>query len=108
MIVIKVQSSKGKLNVSTETDLKQNQGFDLAVKLRAVIGFKHNPNSFDSQKTFSLQVSLADYVGSYHTKSKQAFRYKHIFQYINVTTKAIRSIQDVMMHARTTRPHNPK
>jgi hypothetical protein len=43
MIVIKVQSSKEKLNVSTETDLKQNQGFDLAVKLRSVIGFKYNP-----------------------------------------------------------------
>jgi hypothetical protein len=43
MIVIKVQSSKEKLNVSAGTDLKQNQGFDLAVKLRSVIGFKHNP-----------------------------------------------------------------
>jgi hypothetical protein len=43
MIVIKVQSSKEKLNVSAETDLKQNQGFDLTVKLRSVIGFKHNP-----------------------------------------------------------------
>jgi hypothetical protein len=43
MIVIKVQSSKEKLNVSTEMDLKQNQGFDLAVKLRSVIGFKYNP-----------------------------------------------------------------
>jgi hypothetical protein len=53
MIVIKVQSSKEKLNVSAETDLKQNQGFDSAVKLRLVIGFK-----------------LADYAGSYHTKLK--------------------------------------
>jgi hypothetical protein len=43
LIVIKVQSSKEKLNGSAETDLKQNQGFDLAVKLRSVIGFKHNP-----------------------------------------------------------------
>jgi hypothetical protein len=31
-----------------------------------------------------------------------------MFQYINVTNKAIRSIQDVMMHARSTRPHKQK
>jgi hypothetical protein len=43
MIIIKVQSSKEKFNGSVETDLKQNQGFDLAVKLRSGIGFKHNP-----------------------------------------------------------------
>jgi hypothetical protein len=43
MIVIKVQSSKEKLNVSTKADSKQDQGFDLAVKLGSVIGFKHNP-----------------------------------------------------------------
>jgi hypothetical protein len=43
MMVIKVQSSKEKLNVSAEIDSRQNQGFDLAVKLRSVIGFKHNP-----------------------------------------------------------------
>jgi hypothetical protein len=43
MIVVKVYPSKEKFNGSAETDLKQNQGFDLAVKLRSVIGFKHNP-----------------------------------------------------------------
>jgi hypothetical protein len=43
MIVIQVQSLKEKLNGSAETNLEQNQGFDLAVKLRSVIGFKHNP-----------------------------------------------------------------
>jgi hypothetical protein len=43
MIIIKVQSSKEKLNVSTKADSKKDQGFDLAVKPRSVIGFKHNP-----------------------------------------------------------------
>jgi hypothetical protein len=30
-------------NGSAETDLKQNQGFDLAVKLKSAIWFKHDP-----------------------------------------------------------------
>jgi hypothetical protein len=43
MIVIKVYPSKEKFNGSAEIDSKQNQRFDLAVKLRSVIGFKHDP-----------------------------------------------------------------
>jgi hypothetical protein len=43
MIVIKVQSSKEKLNVSAKADSKQDQGFDLAVKLGSAIRFKHDP-----------------------------------------------------------------
>jgi hypothetical protein len=42
-----------KLSASAKTDSKHDQGFDSAVKLRLVTGFK-----------------LADYVGSYNTKSR--------------------------------------
>jgi hypothetical protein len=42
-LTIKRKAQKEKLNGSAETDSRQDQGFDLAVKLRLVIELKHNP-----------------------------------------------------------------
>jgi hypothetical protein len=90
MIVIKIPSSKEKLNVSAETDSKQNQGFDLAVKLRSVIGFRHNPIDLIHKRLSQLQDSLANYINFYNTKSRQAFRYK---QHISVQPHNKQGIQ---------------
>jgi hypothetical protein len=80
----------------------------LAVKPRSAIKLKQDPTHLIHKRSLQLHVSLAYYVDSYHPKFRQAFKYKHTFQYNNITSKAIKSIQDNMMHARSTHPHKQK
>jgi hypothetical protein len=61
MIVTKAQSSKEKLNVSAKADSKQDQGFDLAVKLESVIGFKYNPIHLIHKDILNSKIAQATY-----------------------------------------------
>ena len=65
---------KGKAHASAEIDSRQDQGFDLACKLRSAIRSKHDPTHLIYKRPSQPQVSLADYVGSYNTKPRRAFR----------------------------------
>ena len=52
----------------------KDQGFDFAYNLRSAIRSKHNPTHLLYKRPSQPQVSLADYVGSYNTKPRRAFR----------------------------------